>query len=106
MIVYWVYLNDAETQTPLLRPPDMLPEGAVLSSGLAHCELSTSVGYNHFLDLDNLTGLTGEESASLLRDAVQDIKDWGEAGDAAMLPVFQRLLLWAETHPDGVWRVE
>lgn len=101
MIVYWVYLNDPDTHTPLLRPADELQEGAALMSGLAHCELSAATEYN----LDILNDLTGKQSLELLDDSLDNIFLWGDHYEQHR-NILQTLLTWAQAYPEGVWRIE
>lgn len=102
MITYWVYLNDPDTHTPLLRPADdSIPEGSVLFSGLAHCELSTTTEY----DLGIFDGMTGKQSIALLDEALDNIIIWGEEHEQNR-NIVNILLTWAQAYPDGVWRIE
>lgn len=102
MKVYWVYLNDPHTHTPLLRPGhDGLNEAAVLFSGLAHCEMSVVLGPGFYIPLDDLNGKRAEETEWLLQEASEALDVEQEYRH-----VYEALLAWSREHPDGIWRIE
>jgi hypothetical protein len=78
--------------------------------GTTECELSVTYNYGHLFDFSQLKGMSGEQSAALLRGAVEKFgtrrwQDYWAPTHGNVGAACARLLSFAERHPAGIWSV-